>query len=210
MIRSFFVGLFLLMNYMIQGQTFELQSGDILFREHSSSALSEAINQVTQVDRNHHFSHMGLVSIEDGELLVIHSEPEKGVVKEGLNEFFKIKDSLQVRVFAYRLLDEYQYAIKPAIELANTYIGQPYNFTYIIEDDGVYCSELVYLSFQSAQVFDLEPMTFKDPNSGEFPDAWIEHYKKLRIDIPEGLPGCNPNGMASSNKLIELGELPNN
>ncbi len=195
---------------MIQGQEFDLQSGDILFRENTSSALSEAINRVTQIDTHRHYSHMGLVTVENGRILVIHSEPESGVVKEELSDFFEVKEGQVARVYAYRLMDEYQNSIQSAIELADTYLGQPYNFTYIIEDEGIYCSELIYLLFESAEIFDLEPMTFKDPASGNFPKAWIEHYRKLKIDIPEGLPGCNPNGMASSTKLIELGELPNN
>ncbi len=51
----------------------------------------------------------------------------------------------------------------------------------------------------------LNPMTFKDPETGEFLPTWIEYYEKLGVEIPEGQPGCNPNGLASSDKLIRLG-----
>ena len=44
-------------------------------------------------------------------------------------------------------------------------------------------------------------MTFKDPLTGLFHDGWIEHYKNLGIEIPEGQPGCNPNDMSKNKKL---------
>jgi len=50
-------------------------------------------------------------------------------------------------------------------------------------------------------------MTFKDIETNDFHPGWIEHYDKLGIEIPEGLPGCNPNGMAASENLILLGEI---
>ena len=50
-------------------------------------------------------------------------------------------------------------------------------------------------------------MTFKDPKTGTFPTAWVEYYQKFGIEIPEGKPGCNPNGLAASEKLERLGEI---
>ena len=35
-----------------------------------------------------------------------------------------------------------------------------------------------------------------------FYEGWIIHYNQLGIDIPEGLPGCNPNGMSASDNLV--------
>jgi hypothetical protein len=50
-------------------------------------------------------------------------------------------------------------------------------------------------------------MTFKDPETGKFLPGWIKHYQKLGIPVPEGEPGCNPNGLASSDKLKPIGVL---
>ena len=76
-----------------------------------------------------------------------------------------------------------------------------YNTTYILEDEGYYCSEYVYELFKKDSVFTLEPMTFKDPKTNEFHKGWIEHYQKLCIAIPEGKLGCNPNVRASSKTI---------
>jgi hypothetical protein len=86
-------------------------------------------------------------------------------------------------------------------------LGKPYNFSYILSDTAHYCSEFVYLAFAADSVFTLEPMTFKDPATGNFPAAWAEYYQKMGLEIPEGQPGCNPNGMAASGKLKMLGEI---
>ena len=50
-------------------------------------------------------------------------------------------------------------------------------------------------------------MTFKDPKTSQFLVGWADHYKKLGIPIPEGEPGCNPNGMAASEKMVMVGEV---
>jgi hypothetical protein len=75
-----------------------------------------------------------------------------------------------------------------------------------LPDNGrLYCSEMVGLAFQAANegqpFFQQQPMTFKDPSTGQFFPAWVEYYQQLNIPIPEGLPGCNPGGLSRSDKL---------
>ena len=38
-------------------------------------------------------------------------------------------------------------------------------------------------------------MTFKD-STGETSSLWVEYYTRLGKDIPEGVPGTNPNDMS--------------
>lgn len=184
----------------------KLQSGDLLFREKSSENISEAIDQVTQTSGATHFSHVGLVEVTDNGIVVLHAYPEGGTCIVSLNEFLHPKGD-SVRVIAYRLKNEGQKAIPAAIRKAHSMLGKPYNFSYILSDTAHYCSEFVYLAFVADSVFKLEPMTFKDPATGTFPAAWVEYYQKMGIEIPEGLPGCNPNGLAASEKLEKLGEI---
>jgi len=184
----------------------KLQSGDLLFREKSSENISEAIDQVTQTSAATHFSHVGLVEVTDTGILVLHAYPEGGTCIVSLKEFLHPKGD-SVRVVAYRLKDDWQKAIPAAIQKAHSMLGKPYNFSYIMSDTAHYCSEFVYLAFADDSVFKLEPITFKDPKTGTFPSAWVEYYQKMGIEIPEGLPGCNPNGLAASEKLERLGEI---
>jgi hypothetical protein len=184
----------------------KLQSGDILSREKSSENISEAIDKVTQTTAATHFSHVGLVEVTDTGIVVLHAYPEGGTCMVSLNEFLHPKGD-SVRVIAYRLKNEGQKAIPAAIRKAHSMLGKPYNFSYIMSDTAHYCSEFIYLAFAADSVFKLEPMTFKDPATGTFPAAWVEYYQKMRIEIPEGRPGCNPNGLAASEKLEKIGEI---
>jgi len=184
----------------------KLQSGNILFREKSSENISEAIDRVTQTSGATHFSHVGLVEVTDTGVVVLHASPEGGTCIVSLNVFLHPKGD-SVRVIAYRLKSEEQKAIPAAIRKAHSMLGKPYNFSYILSDTVHYCSEFIYLAFAADSVFKLEPMTFKDPKTGTFPAAWVEYYQKLGIEIPEGKPGCNPNGLAASEKLEKLGKI---
>lgn len=184
----------------------ELQSGDILFREKSSENISEAIDKVTQTSTRTHFSHVGLVEVSDTGIIVLHASPEGGTCIVSLNGFLHPKGD-SVTVIAYRLKKDWQKAIPSAIKKAHQMMGKPYNFSYILSDSAHYCSEFIYRIFAADSVFKLEPMTFKDPATGNFPPAWVEYYQKMGIEIPEEKPGCNPNGLAASSKLERLGEI---
>jgi len=184
----------------------QLQSGDLLFREETSGRLSEAIDQVTQTSGETHFSHVGLVEVTDTGIVVLHAYPEGGTCMILLKEFIHPKGD-SVTVIAYRLKEEWQTGIPSAIQKAHHMLGKPYNFSYILTDTAYYCSDFIYRAFAADSVFSLEPMTFKDPATGNFPAAWKEYYQKMGIEIPEGQLGCNPNGLAASNKLIKLGKI---
>ena len=184
----------------------KLQTGDLLFREKSSENISEAIDRVTQTTAATHFSHVGLVEVTDTGVVVLHAYPVGGTCMISLNEFLHPKAD-SVRVIASRLKEEGQKAIPAAIQKAHSMLGKPYNFSYVLSDTAHYCSEFIYLAFAADSVFKLEPMTFKDPKTGAFPAAWVEYYQKMGIEIPEGKPGCNPNGLAASEKLVKLGEI---
>lgn len=184
----------------------KLQSGDLLFRGATSEQISTAIDKVTQTSGATHFSHVGLVEVNDTGIMVLHAYPEGGTCIVSLKEFLHPKGD-SVTVIAYRLKNEWQKAIPSAIKKAHQMLGKPYNFSYILSDTAHYCSEFIYLAFAADSVFALEPMTFKDPKTGNFPPAWMEYYQKLGIEIPEGKPGCNPNGLAASGKLERLGKI---
>lgn len=186
--------------------TVQLQSGDILFVETTSGKVSEAIDRVTQTSGETHFSHVGLAEVSDSGIVVLHASPQGGTCVVSLHEFLHPEGD-SVTVIAYRLKKEWQPAIPAALKKAKQMLGKPYNFSYILSDTAHYCSEFVYLSFAADSVFTLNPMTFKDPATGNFPSTWVDYYQKLSLEIPEGLPGCNPNGLAASDKLERIGKV---
>ena len=184
----------------------DLQTGDLLFCSSTSGELSKAIDQATQTGQETHFDHIGIVDIRNDTVYILHAAPKKGVCRETIGHFFySYKEKVTISV--YRLNDQLQKAIPSAIKKANSLLGQPYNYSYILKDPGHYCSEYIYEIFAADSIFELKPMTFKDPKTGKFLTGWVNHYKKLGIPIPEGEPGCNPNGMAASEKLEMTGEV---
>jgi hypothetical protein len=137
---------------------------------------------------------------------VYHSTPKKGVCCESLDQFL-YPDEKEAIVAVYRLKNNYLKAIPQAIDLARQFLGEKYNHSFLFSDTGYYCSEFIYKIYAPEEVFHLYPMTFKDPYNGEFIPTWVEYYGQLGISIPEGEPGCNPNGIAASDKLELIGEL---
>lgn len=184
----------------------ELKTGDLLFTSHPSCNLSKAIDQATQTGEDTHYSHIGIVEREGDKIKVFHSSPKNGVCCESLDQFLHPNER-EVTVTAYRLKEQYLKAIPQAIDSARQFLGERYNHSFRHTDPGYYCSEFIYKIYAPEDVFNLYPMTFKDPGNGEFISAWVEYYSQLGISIPEGEPGCNPNGMAASDKLELLGEL---
>ena len=183
-----------------------LITGDLLFCSSTSGELSSAIDQATQTGEATHFDHVGIVEIQNDTVWVFNSAPEKGVCRETISQFLSSgKD--KITATAYRLRNNEQKAIPEAIRKARSLLGQPYNYTYIFKDQGYYCSEYIYEIFAADSVFSLNPMSFKNPQTGQFISGWVDHYNKLGIPIPEGEPGCNPNGMAASEKLEMIGEV---
>jgi hypothetical protein len=186
-----------------------LKSGDLLFRSQTPSLLSQAIDDVTETGNGKHFSHIGIVDIKKDRISVIHAEGGKGVCKEPLDSFMTDERGDLMHADVYRLKPEYQPEIENALNRARSVIGEPYNYSYIVEDSGFYCSELVWWAFLPDSLFQLKPMTFKDSNTGKFHEGWIKYYMKLGIEIPEGKLGCNPNGMATSDKIYFLQTFDN-
>ncbi len=181
-----------------------IQNGDHLFLYATDDSLSQAINTVTESEPGRNYTHQGLVQIEGKDTFVWHSAPEKGVVKESLSEFQNTQDGALRGMDIFRMPDSLQKHLPTIWKRANVLLGKPYNATYIMEDDGFYCSEFIYALFSTYGLFTLEPMNFKDPKTGTYPKAWIDHYQKLDIQIPEGKPGCNPNGMSRSPMLQKV------
>lgn len=107
----------------------------------------------------------------------------------------------------YRLKPEFQNVVPNALEKAETMLGKPYNFNYILDENSYYCSDFIERAFRDDHIFKLEPMTFKDPTTGKLNEFWVKFYRERNLEVPEGELGCNPNGLAVSEKLIRIKEL---
>ncbi|WP_228455479.1 YiiX/YebB-like N1pC/P60 family cysteine hydrolase [Chryseobacterium potabilaquae] len=196
--------LFILLQIVVQCTGLKnnyLKNGDLLFVTAKESGLSGAINKVTQRQRNISFDHIGILEIVDNDFFVLHASPIGGSQRQSLKEFVKNQKGDNQKIIVYRLKKGYEKIIPEAIKNAESMLGKPYNDIYILNEDSYYCSDFVERAFRDAHIFKLEPMTFKDPMTGQINSFWEGFYKKKNIPIPEGKLGCNPNGLAGSDKL---------
>lgn len=186
-------------------QGITIRQGDLLFVGAQAENLSGAINRVTQRTDSISFDHIGIIEIVQDVPYLIHASGSKGSVKEPLDSLTARPDIR--RYVVYRIDSTYKNAIPEAIRKANQMLGKPYNRSYILNDTSYYCSDFVERAFRHIGLFKLEPMTFKNPMTGLFDDFWIKFYARQGIEIPEGQPGCNPNGMAACPHIYRIGSL---
>jgi uncharacterized protein YycO len=185
----------------------DLKNGDLLFVTAKETGLSGAINNVTQKQKNASFDHIGILEKQGQSFFVLHAAPKGGSQKQSLQEFLKDQANDGQKVVIYRIKPEFQNAIPKAIEKANAMIGKPYNFNYILDENSYYCSDFIERSFRDDRIFKLEPMTFIDPKTDKTHTFWEEFYQKKNLKVPEGELGCNPNGLAASEKIERVKEL---
>ena len=86
-------------------------------------------------------------------------------------------------------------------------IGEKYDNEFILNNNMYYCSELIYEAFEKSNIFELKPMIFTHPNTGDTLEIWKNYYEKLKIKIPEGKLGINPGIMSTSNKINIIHEF---
>lgn len=184
-----------------------LENGDLLFVPSVDSGLSGAINNVTQTEKKTSYDHIGIVKKEDHHLYVLHAAPKGGSQKQKLQSFLKEQTKAGQKIDVYRLKSEFHSSIPNSVSKAETLIGKPYNFNYILDENSYYCSDFVERAFRDHQIFQLEPMTFIDPKTGKTNSFWEKFYQDKNIKVPEGELGCNPNGLASSEKLFKVGNI---
>lgn len=180
----------------------QLKNGDIIFVEAQEQQLSGAISRVTQSDKKAiSYDHTALVEIKGKQRNILHASGENGSEKIPLKEF--VRKNLQEKrtMGVYRVKERFAHCTESAIEKANSLLGKPYNFLYLPTDDALYCSDLVERAYRQCQIFSLQPMTFINPQTGQTDDFWKELYQKHNTKIPEGVLGCNPNGIAKSEKI---------
>ncbi len=188
-----------------QPKKIKLQSGDLLFLDLDCGPLCDAIESVTKGYNHQKFSHVGKVYLMNDSSFVIEAIGNS-VRLTWLPNFLKYstKPALIGRL-------KNQNLVPKAIAFSVSKLGVSYDDDFLYDNGNYYCSELLYDAFKEANsgkpVFKLEPMTYKKVGTNEFEPAWVEYFKKLGTEIPEGKPGCNPGGISLSKELTILGEF---
>ena len=184
-----------------------IQNGDLIFVGAQTEELSGAINRVTKINDETNFDHVGLIEKTADSIFVLHAAPMGGSQREEIHHFYTSQSEKKNKIVIYRLKNEYQSTIPYAITKAKTMLGKPYNWLYILNDDELYCSDFVERAFRDDKVIELIPMNFKNKETGIIDNFWIDFYRKKGKEVPQDEAGTNPNQLATSEKLIKVGEV---
>ncbi len=183
---------------------FSLQPGDLLFQDLDCGALCSAIEKVTAGYKEANFSHIGIAARDAKDDFVVIEAVSSGIEATELQTFLRrsLDTKGRPKVVVGRLKEPYRRLIPRAIEEAIALKGRPYDKAFEIGNRAYYCSELAYEVFMRANdgnpVFLLQPMTFKDPDSGATLSAWEDYFSELGVPIPEGHLGINPGWISRS------------
>jgi len=121
---------------------YEPQDGDVVFQSLPHGPVVWAIEGVTKSP----YSHCGIVAKKDGQWIVY--EAYRGVSATPLKEFlFRGRGGGFV---VYRLRDEHREHIPETIQCCEKYLGRPYDIRYRLDDEKIYCSELIWKAYRDA------------------------------------------------------------
>ncbi len=184
----------------------EPQEGDLIFVVASSSDFSQAINDATYQSDDLSFDHVAMIVEDNGKLGVLEASSRHGVIFSPWDDFMSNVDSVNgsPAIVIKRL--HIDYPLSETVSRAKSHLGEPYDWSFLPGNGKMYCSELIYDSYRSADgkpLFEAQPMRFRDAN-GDMPDYWVKLFEKLGEPIPEGVPGTNPNDMSHSPLLTTI------
>lgn len=177
-----------------------LQTADLVFVSAGASAFDGAIASAT-ADSITSYTHVGIIDCREDGIYVLEASSKKGVTETPLDVFKEREGNLSYYRVVSGEIDPEQ-----VIENAKSFIGQPYDFLYLPDNESLYCSELVYESYTDAEgkpIFEAHPMNFRDKD-GNMPEFWTNLFKEHNEEIPEGVLGTNPNDLSKSMKLVKL------
>jgi uncharacterized protein YycO len=123
------------------------EEGDLWFQDLDCGEFCDAIEKVTQGVNGAKFSHMGLLVKHQGEWGLLEAV-SAGVVITNVPDFLKrSKDKNgNPKVVAARMNKELV-SVQRAVNRALSYVGRPYDDVFDLNNEGLYCSELIYFSF---------------------------------------------------------------
>lgn len=204
--RILFAVLTLALGFACAPEREQLRSGDLVFvgipagHEEDPGSMSAAISASTgrgEAD----LIHVGIVEVDAGTVYVIDATRSHGVARRPLEEFiedFTLEDG-SLPVFLVKRLKDPGLA-GDCIDRAKALCGVPYDLTFLPGSDALYCSELVRESYRTKDggyLFEENPMNWKDAD-GIIPPYWAGLFEEMGMEVPQGVPGTNPQDMAES------------
>ena len=174
---------------------YEPREGDVIFQSLPHGPVVWAIEGVTRSP----YSHCGIVGREDGQWIVyeaigkVRITPLEAYLERGRGGGFAV----------YRLKDEFAGHIPATLECCRTYLGRPYDIRYQLDDEKIYCSELIYKAFRDAtQGQELGTLSrFGDMDWGAY-EALIRQVEGGPVPVDRMM--ITPVGLARAPQLVPI------
>ena len=189
--------LILLLGGALHAQETRLMPGDLLFYV-DTEGMGAAVKESTG-----RYTHVAMV-VEVGDTVWIVDATQRFGVSR------RPESSVKPYPDVYRLTVSFDTAA--VIARATALVGKPYDNAFLPDNDAYYCSELIQTVFnqtikqssnQAIDIFPSQPMNWRDAK-GKLPKYWKNHFRKLGMKIPEGVPGTNPTDLSRSPLLQKL------
>jgi len=188
-----------------------LRNGDLLFvrlpsgYDAETGTMDAAISSSTGDGESGNLIHVAIVEVKADSVWVIDATIKHGVDRHPMDTFltdFTLRNGSYPDFIIKRVkgIDT-----DSAVERAKALCGRGYDVRFLPDNDEFYCSELVqacYLDADGKPIFASEPMNWLAPD-GTMPPYWEWLFGQLGMDVPQGLPGTNPQQMFTSKYLYE-------
>jgi Permuted papain-like amidase enzyme, YaeF/YiiX, C92 family len=166
------------------------QTGDLLFQSLPHNEVIDAIEGASASP----YSHCGVVVKTDNEWKVLEAV---GPVKETpLAQW--ISQGREGKFAVQRLKPKFRIHIPQMIEGARLYLGRPYDIQYELDDEKIYCSELIYKGWLHATRKPLGKLV----KLGEL--NWQPHetiIRRIAGGLPLDRPMITPRDLAAAPEL---------
>jgi hypothetical protein len=126
---------------------YEPLEGDLIFQSLPRNPLVDTIEGSTGSP----YSHCGILTRKDGRWVVLEAigpvreTPLFSWIRRGRGSFFEV----------YRLKPEFQPTVPAMVARAREFLGLPYDINYELDDEKIYCSELIWKACRHAGGGDL-------------------------------------------------------
>ena len=148
------------------------------------------------------YTHVAIIEVKGEQINVFEAIPGRGVVCRSFSHFLSDLEQdhpgQELKNYVKILCPNVLFCGDSVVARARRFLGQPYDDYFLPDNGRMYCSELVYECFLDSvgeHVFCQRPMNFKNQD-GKVPLYWQQHFQRLGVEIPQGLPGTNPSDMA--------------
>jgi hypothetical protein len=180
---------------------YQPQVGDVIVQ--SITPCGRLLRTVKGVTESK-WCHCGVVDQKDGQWMVCEAVGD-GVRYTPLAFFLLRGDEIDFEV--YRLTGDSRHLAPDLAQCCQKYLGRPYDIQYELDDEKIYCSELVYKAFRDATDGGVVSTVdrFGDLNWAEFKDD-IAHYHGSE-NLPLDREVVTPVSLTRSQQLVKVFEL---